>query len=97
MMLRIGVLAMLCFGCTHDHWVPSDPKVDPTPNAKCGAGARLVQDICVRLGPTDGCVETDEVCVALCDNRLECAMVGEVRALHAWATAPTGYCVECVQ
>lgn len=94
---RLCLLASLAFGCTEDHWVPSDPKVDPTPNAACGASARMVRDICVRLGPADACVETGDVCVALCDDLSQCAMVGEVRAMHLWAIAPKGYCVECVQ
>ena len=87
---------MLCFGCT-DRPVHENPKVDPRPNTGCGVSARLVTDICTRLGPTDACVETDDVCVALCDHRSQCTTVGELRLLNGFGVAPDGYCVECVQ
>ncbi len=63
--------------------------------ASCGPSKRLVTDACTKLGNDDGCVDVDDVCVALCDGRASCAEVGSLRVLNPWGVAPNGYCVEC--
>lgn len=63
--------------------------------ADCKPEERLVRDVCTQLGPDDGCVETADVCIALCDGLTACDHPGTLRPLNGWPTAPDGYCIEC--
>jgi hypothetical protein len=73
-----------------------NPQVIPEVTSRCGVDERLVTDVCTRLGADDGCVDVDDVCIALCDGLESCTTVsGELRVLSAWPVAPRGYCVEC--
>lgn len=65
-------------------------------DADCTEAQRLVTDVCTELGPDDGCVAVDDVCVPLCDALTSCTVTGGLRATRGWPTAPDGYCVECV-
>ena len=89
-------LAVVMVGCGDEEPVgPENPGVVPEVVAECGADRRLVTDVCTQLGPDDGCVKIDDVCVALCDGRTSCTTVGELRVVNPRAVAPDGYCVEC--
>ncbi len=94
-MLRFALCALLA-ACT-DSAPHENPMIDPSPTTGCGISARLVHDACTRLGPTDGCAETHDVCIALCDHRASCSTIGELRVLNGFAVAPDGFCVECLQ
>jgi len=66
--------------------------------APCDASERLVTDVCVELGPDDGCVDVADVCIALCDGLTSCAEVETtLRPLDPFPIAPDGYCVPCAQ
>jgi hypothetical protein len=92
-MHRTIVLGLVLFaGCAE----PAEhPVVVNEVTASCGPSKRLVTDACTKLGSDDGCVDVDDVCVALCDRRASCAEAGGLRVLNPWAVAPNGYCVEC--
>ncbi len=64
--------------------------------SECAASERLVTDACTELGPDDGCVDVDDVCVPLCDGLASCTVTGGLRVVRPWPVAPDGYCVECV-
>jgi hypothetical protein len=73
-----------------------NPRVVTDDLASCGASKRLVTDVCTQLGSDDGCVDVDDVCIALCDGRTSCTTAADdLRVLSGWPTAPNGYCVEC--
>jgi len=92
-MRRTIVLGLILFvGCTEPE---EHPVVVREVTASCGPSKRLVTDACTKLGSDDGCVDVDDVCVALCDGQASCAEVGGLRVLNPWAVAPNGYCVEC--
>ena len=95
-MHRFAFCALLV-ACSTDSPVNENPMIDPSPGTSCGISARLVHGACTKLGPTDGCVETHDVCIALCDHRTTCSMVGDLRILNGFAVAPDGYCVECTR
>jgi hypothetical protein len=61
----------------------------------CMVNERLVRDVCTQLGPDDGCVESADTCIALCDGLTACDHPGGLRPLSGWPTAPDGYCIEC--
>jgi hypothetical protein len=90
------VLAAAAIGCFAP--VVENPAIDPIENATCGPSARLVRDVCTKLGPDDSCVAVDDVCIALCDDVAACLEVSaELRAVSPWPVAPDGYCVVCLQ
>lgn len=94
--MRSLALLFVLVACTG-----SDPDENPVvqsaaQSAECTAAERLVTDVCTELGPDDGCVAVDDVCVPLCDELTSCTVTGDLRATRGWPTAPDGYCVECV-
>ena len=90
------LLASLVTACSE-----SEPDENPVvqsaaaSQAECAANERLVIDVCTELGPDDGCVDVDDVCIALCDQAATCTTTGGLRPLNGFPTAPSGYCVEC--
>lgn len=86
------VLVCLAAGCAEPR---ENPQVVSEVTASCGPSKRLVTNACTKVGSGDECVDVDDVCVALCDDRTSCTTVGGLRILNGWPTAPDGYCVEC--
>jgi hypothetical protein len=92
-MMRALALILILSGCSEPE---ENPVVVPEATARCGSAARLVTDVCTKLGSSDECTDVDDVCIALCDQRPSCTTVDpSLRALSAWPVAPDGYCVPC--
>jgi len=91
--MRIAVVLLVVAACSDRR---ENPKVVPQVTEDCGPSKRLVTDVCTQLGSNDACVDVDDVCVALCDHRTSCVMVGGLEMTNFWPTAPDGYCVECL-
>lgn len=82
--------------CADDDGGPLVVESDASP--LCGPAARMVHNVCTEIGPDDGCVAHDDVCVPLCDGVQACSVVEpDLRVLSGWPTAPEGYCVVCAQ
>lgn len=91
MVLTLAVAAST--GCVEPE---ENPVVIQDVVPRCGPAARLVTDVCTELGGDDGCVDVDDVCIALCDGATSCTTVSpRLRPLSGWPTAPNGYCVVC--
>lgn len=89
----VVVLLLVVAACAEE---PEEaPRVVNEPSAACASNERLVRDVCTELGADDGCVDVDDVCIALCDALASCTTAGGLRPLSGWPVAPDGYCVEC--
>jgi len=93
------LLAVVVLGaCTTSESADESPQVQTkarSSEAACASNERLVTDACTELGPDDGCVDVDDVCIALCDGLTTCTETGGLRATSPWPVAPNGYCVSC--
>jgi len=96
--MRHSIVVVLLLACACVDEPAENPSVASAATstaAACEPNERLVTDVCTQLGPDDGCVDVDDVCVSLCDELATCTTTGGLRAISAWPTAPRGYCVEC--
>lgn len=91
-----ALVATVCLtACTSDE-PRENPQVVNAASPRCADNERYVMDVCVGLGPDDGCDDVGDACIALCDELASCTTVaGTLRAIRAWPVAPDGYCVEC--
>ncbi len=97
--MQYSLMTLVVAACTSsDPMAAEGPIVVHEVTQECGAGARLVKDVCTQAGPADGCVVTGDACIALCDGASSCSVVSDtLKALSLWPVAPSGYCVVCVE